>query len=60
VLQVRVDATRLPDAFITNMPLARPGRCQAPLRGLPEERVRSVIDAAARFACSGKQHGCAS
>src|SRR5207248_6590589 len=25
------------------------GRCQAPLRNLPEERVRSVLDAAAEF-----------
>ena len=49
VLQVRVDPAALPDAFVTNVPLARPGRCQAPLRGLPEERVRGVIEAAARF-----------
>lgn len=49
VLQVRVDPATLPDAFASNVPLARPGRCQAPLKDLPEERVRSVIDAAARF-----------
>lgn len=49
VLQVRVDPAALPDAFASNVPLARPGRCQAPLKGLPEERVRSVIDAASRF-----------
>ncbi|MFL6529546.1 MAG: DUF2851 family protein [Chthoniobacterales bacterium] len=49
VLQVRVDPVALPDAFSSNVPLARPGRCQAPLKGLPEERVLSVIDAAARF-----------
>ena len=39
----------LPDAFSSNVPLARPGRCQAPLRDLPEERVCSVLDAAAQF-----------
>ena len=49
VLQVRVDLAALPDAFASNVPLARPGRCQAPLRDLPEERVLSVLDAASRF-----------
>ncbi len=49
VLQVRVDLDALPEAFSANVPLARPGRCQAPLRNLPAERIRSVIDAAARF-----------
>lgn len=49
VLQVRVDPATLPDAFASNMPLARPGRCQAPLKDLPEERVLSVLEAAARF-----------
>ncbi len=29
--------------------LARPGRCQAPLKNLPEERASSVLDAAAQF-----------
>jgi hypothetical protein len=49
VPQVCIDLTSLPDAFSTNIPLARPGRCQAPLNNLPEERVRSVLDAAAQF-----------
>lgn len=49
VLQVRVDPSALPDAFANNVPLARPGRCQAPLRGLPAERVESVIEAATLF-----------
>src|SRR3954467_5822656 len=49
VPQVQVDPATLPDAFSANVPLARPGRCQAPLQDLPEERVRSVIQAAARF-----------
>jgi hypothetical protein len=49
VPQVRVDPATLPDAFVASLPLARPGRCQAPLRDLPEERVRSVLDAAAQF-----------
>jgi Protein of unknown function (DUF2851) len=47
--QVWIDLTALPEALNANVPLARPGRCQAPLRDLPEERVRSVLDAAARF-----------
>ena len=49
VLQVQVDPTTLTDAFSANVPLARPGRCQAPLGQLPEARVRSVLDAAAQF-----------
>jgi len=49
VSQVCIDPTVLPDAFSENVPLARPGRCQAPLKDLPEERVRSVLDAAAQF-----------
>ena len=47
--QVQVDPTALPDAFSANLPLARPGRCQAPLKNLPEERVCSILDAAAKF-----------
>jgi hypothetical protein len=49
VPQVRINPTALPDAFSANIPLARPGRCQAPLRNLPEEQVRGVLDAAAQF-----------
>ena len=49
VPQVRIDPTALPEAFNANIPLARPGRCQAPLKNLPEQRVRSVLDAAAQF-----------
>ena len=49
VLQVCIDPTTLPEAFNANIPLARPGRCQAPLKNLPEERVHSVLDAAAQF-----------
>ena len=49
VQQVRVDPSALPDAFSANVPLARPGRCQAPLKDLPAERVSNVIDAAAQF-----------
>jgi Protein of unknown function (DUF2851) len=49
VSQVCIDPATLPEAFNANIPLARPGRCQAPLNSLPEERVRSVLDAAAQF-----------
>jgi Protein of unknown function (DUF2851) len=49
VPQVCIDLTALVDVFSANVPLARPGRCQAPLKNLPEERVRSVLAAAAQF-----------
>jgi len=49
VVQVRVDPATLPESFSANVPLARPGRCQAPLQDLPEERVLSIIEAASRF-----------
>src|SRR5205807_4083304 len=49
VPQVRIDPAILPEVFSANIPLARPGRCQAPLRNFPEDRVRSVLDAAAQF-----------
>jgi uncharacterized protein DUF2851 len=35
--------------FTASVPLARPGRCQAPLKDLTEERIRSVLDGAAQF-----------
>lgn len=49
VPQVRVDPATLPTAFSLNLPLARPGRCHAPLRGQPEEKIRSILEAAAQF-----------
>src|SRR6202035_377185 len=49
VPQVRIDPEALPEAFSANIPLARPGRCQAPLKNLPEERVRRRLDSAAQF-----------
>jgi hypothetical protein len=49
VPQICIDLTALPDAFSANIPLARPGRCQAPLKDLSEERVLSVLNAAAQF-----------
>src|SRR2546421_782052 len=49
VLQIRIDPAILPEAFSANIPLARPGRCQAPLGNLPKDRIRSVLDAAAQF-----------
>jgi Protein of unknown function (DUF2851) len=49
VPQVCIDPATLSEAFTANLPLARPGRCQAPLKDLPEERVCSVLDAAAHF-----------
>src|SRR5437763_4341059 len=49
VPQVCIDPTILPDAFSANISLARPGRCLSPLKDLPEDRVHSVLDAAAQF-----------
>src|SRR5213596_1102889 len=49
VPQVCINPTTLPQVFNANVPLARPGRCQAPLKDLPEERVFSVLQAAAQF-----------
>jgi hypothetical protein len=49
VPQVHIDPAVLPDAFSANIPLAHSGRCQAPLKDLPEERVRGVLEAAAQF-----------
>jgi hypothetical protein len=49
VPQVRINPSALPDAFSADIPLARPGRCQAPLRNLPDEQVCGVLDAAAQF-----------
>ena len=49
VQQVRVDPSNLPDAFSGTVALARAGRCQAPLKDLPAERVSNVLDAAAQF-----------
>ena len=57
VPQVCINPTTLPEAFSANIPLARPGRCQAPLKNLPEERVRSVLDAAAQFRLRQKRIG---
>jgi Protein of unknown function (DUF2851) len=49
VPQVRIDLANLAEAFSLNIPLARSGRCQAPLKDLPAERVSSVLDGATRF-----------
>ena len=46
---MRVDPATLPAAFSSNLPLARPGRCHGPLRDLPEEKIISILDAAAQF-----------
>ena len=49
VPQVRIDPATLPLSSVGIVPLARPGRCHAPLRNLPEEKIRSILDAAAQF-----------
>ena len=49
VPQVHVDPATLPDKFSSNVPLARPGRCQAPLQDLPQERLETILAAASQF-----------
>ncbi len=49
VPQIRIDLSALSETFSLNIPLARSGRCQAPLNGLPAERVHDVLHSAARF-----------
>src|SRR3954468_9498083 len=49
VPQIRVDPAALPDKFSAAVPLARPGRCQAPLKDLPQERLESILAAASQF-----------
>lgn len=57
VAQVRVDPTTLSSSLTMNLPLARPGRCQAPLRDLPEEKVTGILEAAAQFRLQRKAQG---
>lgn len=49
VVQLRVDLNALPESFSANIPLARAGRCQSPLKDLPEDRVHGILNAAAQF-----------
>jgi hypothetical protein len=49
VPQLRVDLATLPDKFAAAVPLARPGRCQAPLKDLPTDRLESILAAASQF-----------
>jgi hypothetical protein len=49
VPQVRVDPNTLPDSLSASVPLARPGRCQAPLKDLSEEQLCTILAAAAQF-----------
>ena len=49
VPQVCIDPATLARVFNANIPLARPGRCQAPLKDLSEEQVFSVLQGAAQF-----------
>src|SRR5205085_10255517 len=43
VTQVQLDPCALHQAFTANVPLAKPGRCQAPLKHLAEEQIRSIL-----------------
>ena len=49
VPQVRVDPATLPSAFSTSLPLARPGVATRRCVHLPEEKISSILDAAAQF-----------
>ena len=56
VPQVRVDPAILRAGVSAHPPLARMGRCHSPLRDLPEEKIRSILDAAAQFRLQRKVH----
>ena len=59
VPQVRVDPATLPSAFSTNLPLARAGRCHAPLRESAGGKNPTAFSTPRRsFACSAKRFGC--
>ena len=49
VPQVLLDTASLHGANVAAQPAARAGRCAAPLRDLPEEKVREVLRGAAQF-----------
>ncbi len=49
VPQVLLDLARLDGIAVNPQPAARMGRCAAPLRELPEEKVREVLLGAAQF-----------
>jgi hypothetical protein len=49
VPQVRIDLSTLSETFSLNIPLARSGRCSAPLSDLPDERLHAVLQSAAQF-----------
>ncbi len=49
VPQVRLDLSTLTEKFSLNIPLARSGRCQGPLNGLPDEQVHAILRGAAQF-----------
>jgi hypothetical protein len=66
VPQARIDCDASCDAFPADLPIARPGRCVAPLRDLPAEKVCRLLEAAAEFRLqrkaariveAGKLHG---
>jgi Protein of unknown function (DUF2851) len=49
VPQVRVNLATLPDKFSAVVPLARPGRCHAPLKDLSIDRLETILTAASQF-----------
>lgn len=57
VIQVRVDPSALPENLAATVAIARPGRCQAPLKDLPDDRVNSILNAAAQFRLQRKAAG---
>ncbi|HEY1581578.1 MAG TPA: DUF2851 family protein [Chthoniobacterales bacterium] len=49
VPQVQVDLATLPAGLTNPLPLARPGRCHAPLQNLEAEKISDILEAAADF-----------
>ena len=49
VPQIQLDLSSLRGTLATDIPLARPGRCHAPLRSSDAAQIESILAAAARF-----------
>ncbi len=54
VLQVLLDPSKLGEEPPRSAPLAKPGRCLAPLRDLPGGKAADILDAAAQFRLQNK------
>ena len=49
VPQLQLDLRALAEGLPNSTPIAKPGRCVAPLRDMPSEKVSEILEAAAQF-----------